>query len=147
MKYSVNLVCSNYPFTPAPAPSSPQIRSLPDILAIPLVHGDVRLPTDLAQLVPLEVVHLVRGRGEPHRADVVRARVGRDRVRARLPDARREVEPRVCARGAVPVHEELRGARALVECRTGEESARGDVPRRSGPPLRALSGPQRRALR
>ena len=83
----------------------------------------MHLPPDLAALVPLdaqtalalyfleapalELVALIRRRGEAHRADVVRARVGLDGVCATLPDARREVEARDGVRRAVPVQDEL----------------------------------------
>ena len=82
---------------------------LPPNLA-PLVPLDAQpaLAPDLLEPPALELVALVRGRGEAHRADVVRARVRLDRVRAALPDARREIHARDRVRHAVPVEDELR---------------------------------------
>ena len=72
------------------------------------------LPRELAQTIPAQLVAFVRRRGEAHSADMVRPRVRGDGVRARLPDARREVEPRARIRCAVPVQDELGGANELA---------------------------------
>ena len=81
---------------------------LPPNLALDVpLDAQPALAADLLEAPPLEFVALVRSRGEAHRADVVRARVRLDRVRAALPDARREVHARDGVRHAVPVEDEL----------------------------------------
>ena len=82
-------------------------RLPPDLAFDVPLDAQPALAPDLLQPPALELVALVRGRGEAHRADVVRARVRLDRVRAALPDARCEVEARDGVRRAVPVEDEL----------------------------------------
>ena len=80
----------------------------PDLAALVPLDAQATLALDLLEAPALEVVELVRGGGEAHRADVVRARVRLRRVRAALPDARREIHARDRVRHAVPVEDELR---------------------------------------
>ena len=75
----------------------------------------------LADPIPPQLVAFVRLGREPHRADVVRPRIRGDRVCARLPDARREVEPRLCVWDPVPVEYELDGRRTIRHCKTWED--------------------------
>lgn len=68
---------------------------------------ELALARDLAQTVSLELIAFIRHGREAHRDEVVRARVGRDGVRARFPDAGCEVEARLWVGRPVPVHDQL----------------------------------------
>ena len=54
----------------------------PDLATLVPLDAQAALALDLLEAPALEVVELVRGGGEAHRADVVRTRIGLDRVRA-----------------------------------------------------------------
>ena len=85
------------------------MRLPPDLATLVPLDAQAALALDLLEAPALEIVELVRGGGEAHRADVVRARVGLDGVCAALPDACCEVEARDGVRRAVPVEDELCG--------------------------------------
>ena len=72
------------------------------------LNPQLPLAANLAKTVSAKLVAFVRLRGEPHRADVVWARVGGDSMRAGLPDAGGEVETRLWVGDAIPVHDKLR---------------------------------------
>ena len=107
-----------------PHPGIQTLHVPPDLAALVPLDAQAALALDFPEAPALELVGLVCARGEAHRADVVRARAGLGRVRAALPDARREVEARGGVRGAVPVEDELRGrargrAVSARECEEG----------------------------
>ena len=71
----------------------------------PIVRFDAQRSgtAPLHEAIAREVVLRVRRRCEAHRANVVWTRHGADRVRARLPDARREIQTRFRVRYTVPI--------------------------------------------